>query len=190
MRQRVEKFALTLHPEKTRLIEFGRYAANNRRRRGLGKPETFNFLGFTLICAQSRRGHFQIRRKTRRDRMRARLKEIREGLRERRHHPIPEQGRWLEQVVRGFFNYHAVPTNMRALEAFRTYVVRHWQAALKMRSHRDKTTYDRIATIAEEWLPKPKILHPWPDVRFAAKHPRWEPDAGKLHVRICAGGAQ
>jgi len=190
MRQRFEKFALSLHPEKTRLIEFGRFAANNRRERGLGKPETFNFLGFTLICSQSRRGHFQIKRKTRRDRMRAKLKEIREELRQRRHHPIPEQGRWLQQVVRGFFNYHAVPTNMKALETFRHRVTQLWCETLRKRSHRDKTTWGRIEKIADDWLPKPKVLHPWPDQRFAVKHPRWEPDAGKLHVRFCAGGAQ
>jgi RNA-directed DNA polymerase len=189
MRERFEKFALTLHPEKTRLIEFGRYAVHNRRQRGLGKPETFNFLGFTLICTQSRRGHFQIRRKTRRDRMRAKLREIREEMWKRRHHPIPDQGQWLQQVVRGFFNYHAVPTNMRALAVFRKRVIRRWRRALKTRSHRDKTTYDRIEKIAADWLPQPKILHPWPTVRFAVKHPRWEPYAGKPHVRICPGGA-
>jgi RNA-directed DNA polymerase len=187
MRERFEKFALSLHPEKTRLIEFGRYAAHNRRERGLGKPETFNFLGFTLICAQSRRGHFQIRRKTRRDRMRAKLREIREELRWRRHQPIPEQGKWLQQVVSGFFNYHAVPTNMKALVTFRRHVVEHWRHALKKRSHRDQTTWERAQEIAGDWLPEPKILHPWPDERFAVKHPRWEPDAGKLHVRFCAG---
>jgi RNA-directed DNA polymerase len=189
MRERFEKFALSLHPEKTRLIEFGRYAVHNRQRRGLGKPETFDFLGFTLICEQSRRGHFQIRRKTRRDRMRVKLKEIREELRWRRHHPIPEQGRWLQQVVRGYFNYHAVPTNAKALVAFREHVTVLWWKALKKRSHRDKTTLNRTRKIAKDWLPRPKILHPWPSIRFAVKHPRWEPDAGKLHVRFCAGGA-
>jgi RNA-directed DNA polymerase len=189
MRERFEKFALSLHPEKTRLIEFGRYAVHNRKQRGLGKPETFDFLGFTLICEQSRREHFQIRRKTRRDRMRAKLKEIREELRWRRHHPIPDQGRWLQQVVRGYFNYHAVPTNMAALVTFRRCVIELWRQALKKRSHRDKTTWLRVWKIADDWLPRPKILHPWPSVRFAVKHPRWEPDAGKLHVRFCAGGA-
>jgi group II intron reverse transcriptase/maturase len=190
MRERFEKFTLSLHPEKTRLIEFGRYAVHNRKRRGLGKPETFNFLGFTFICTQCRRGLFQIRRKTRRDRMWAKLGEIREELRRRRHHPIPDQGRWLQQVVRGYFNYHAVPTNMKALVTFREHVIAHWRRALKKRSHRDKTTWVRVRKIADDWLPKPKILHPWPDERFAVKHPRWEPYAGKLHVRFCAGGAQ
>ena len=111
MRERLREFALSLHPEKTRLIEFGRFAAERRKRRGLGKPETFNFLGFTFICGKTRAGKFQIKRKTRRDRMRAKLKMIKEEMRRRMHRPIPEQGKWLGQVVRGYFNYHAVPTN-------------------------------------------------------------------------------
>jgi len=190
MRERFEKFSLTLHPEKTRLIEFGRFAVHNRKQRGLGKPETFDFLGFTLISDRTRRGVFQLKRKTRRDRIRAKLREIREELRRRRHHPIPEQGRWLQQVVRGFFNYHAVPTNMQALVVFRERVTELWRRELKQRSHRDRTTWERARKIADAWLPKPKILHPWPEDRFAVKHPRWEPYAGKLHVRFCAGGAQ
>ena len=120
MRERLEEFALSLHPEKTRLIEFGRFAADDRKRRGLGKPETFNFLGFTFICGKSRAGKFQLKRKTRRDRMRAKLRMIKEEMRRRMHQPIPKQGKWLRHVVRGYFNYHAVPTNFRALVAFRT----------------------------------------------------------------------
>ena len=118
MRERLREFSLSLHPEKTRLIEFGRLAAANRARRGLGKPETFNFLGFTFICGKSRKGKFLVTRRTRRDRMRVKLGEIKEELRRRMHQPIPEQGRWLRQVVTGFFNYHAVPTNSAALGAF------------------------------------------------------------------------
>ena len=114
MRERLKEFALSLHPDKTRLIEFGRFAAANRKRRGLGKPETFNFLGFTFICGKSRRGKFLIKRKTRRDRMRAKLQAIKQELRRRMHQPIPAQGKWLGQVVRGYFNYYAVPTNGRA----------------------------------------------------------------------------
>jgi RNA-directed DNA polymerase len=190
MRERFEKFSLTLHPEKTRLIEFGRFAVHNRKQRGLGKPETFDFLGFTLISGKTRRGVFQLKRKTRRDRMRAKLREIRAELRQRRHHPIPQQGQWLQQVVRGFFNYHAVPTNAKALDVFRERVTELWWLALRQRSHRDKTTWDRMRKLARDWLPKPKILHPWPEDRFAVKHPRWEPYAGKPHVRFCAGGAQ
>jgi hypothetical protein len=111
LRQRMEKFALTLHPEKTRLIEFGRFATPSRAKRGLGKPETFNFLGFTHICGRSARGRFVLMRRSRRDRMRAKLRAIKEALRRRMHLPIPQVGKWLGQVVRGYFNYHAVPTN-------------------------------------------------------------------------------
>jgi RNA-directed DNA polymerase len=107
MRARLEEFALSLHPEKTRLIEFGRSAAENRKRRGLGKPETFNFLGFTFICGKSRRGKFLIHRKTRRDRLRAKLRMIKEEMRRRMHQPIPVQGKWLRHVIRGYFNYHS-----------------------------------------------------------------------------------
>jgi hypothetical protein len=141
MRERFEKFALALHPEKTRLIEFGRFAVRNRKQHGLGKPETFNFLGFTLISGKSRRGAFLLKRRTRRDRMRAKLREIKEELRWRQHQPIPEQGEWFQQVVRGYFNYHAVPTNGTAPVMFRKYVVEIWRRALKSRSHRDKTTW-------------------------------------------------
>jgi len=119
MRTRLEAFVLALHPEKTRIIEFGRCAAENRRRRGLAKPETFNFLGFTFICGQKRHGGFLLKRKSRRDRLRTKLKEIKDELRRRMHQPIPEVGRWLGQVVRGLFNYHAVATNSAALVAFR-----------------------------------------------------------------------
>jgi len=190
MRERLGKFALTLHPEKTRLIEFGRYAADSRKRRGLGKPETFNFLGFTLVCGKSRRGKFQVQRKSRRDRMRAKLQEIRKELRLRMHQPIPDQGQWLKQVVTGYFNYYAVPTNSRAIGAFRYHVVDLWRRTLKRRSEKDHTTWARITRLATHWLPKPRILHPWPNVRFAVKHPRWEPYALIGHVRFCAGGAQ
>ena len=177
MRQRLEKFELSLHPEKTWLIEFGRYAAKDRKARGLGKPETFNFLGFTHICSRSRRGVFQLKRQTRRDRMRARLRAIKEELRRRMHEPIPLQGKWLGQVVRGYFAYHAVPTNSRCLGAFRHYVVDLWRRTLVQRSQRDRTTWNRMAKLAAEFLPLPRILHPWPSVRFAVKHPRWEPGA-------------
>jgi group II intron reverse transcriptase/maturase len=172
MRTRFEAFALALHPEKTRLIEFGRQAAVNRDKRGLGKPETFNFLGFTFICGKSRGGRFLVHRKTRRDRMQAKLKEVKEQLRRRRHQPIPEQGKWLRQVVTGHFVYYAVPTNSRALSAFRQHVTDLWRRTLRRRSQRDGTTWDRIAKLADDWLPKPHILHPWPSQRFAVTHPR------------------
>ncbi len=172
MRARFEEFALSLHPDKTRLIEFGRHAAVRRARNGLGKPETFNFLGFTFICGRSRRGSFLLKRKSRRDRVRAKLKEVKEELRRRMHWPIPEQGSWLAQVVRGFFAYHAVPTNFEALGKFRCQIVRLWRRTLRRRSQRDRTRWTRMAKLAKDFLPKPKILHPWPAVRFAAKHPR------------------
>lgn len=172
MRTRLEEFALSLHPEKTRLIEFGRHAAADREKRGLGKPETFSFLGFTFICSKTRQGRFLIKRKTRQDRMMAKLLELKEEMRRRMHWPISEQGKWLKQVVTGFFNYHAVPTNSRALAAFRHHVIALWRRTLRRRSQKDDTTWDRIARLAEEWLPKPRILHPWPNVRFAVKHSR------------------
>ena len=147
MRARLEEFALALHPEKTRLIQFGRHAAADREERGLGKPETpsFNFLGFTFISGKDRRGNFQLKRKTRRDRMKAKLLEVKEELRRRMHRPIPEQGKWLKRVVSGFFNYHAVPTNSRALAIFRHRVTVLWQRTLRRRSQKDRTSWDRMA---------------------------------------------
>jgi RNA-directed DNA polymerase len=190
MRERLGRFALSLHPEKTRLIEFGRFAAERRKRRGLGKPDTFNFLGFTFICGKTRTGKFQLQRKTRRDRMKAKLRNIKETLRRCMHRPIPEQGKWLGRVVRGYFNYHAVPTNARALDVFRHHVTDLWRRTLRRRGQKDRITWARMTQLANEWLPKPIILHPWPSDRFAVTHPRWEPYAGKSHVRFCAGGAQ
>jgi RNA-directed DNA polymerase len=190
MGRRLAEFALTLHPEKTRLIEFGRFAAGNRARRGLGKPETFNFLGLRHICGRSRRGKFQLWRRTRRDRMRAKLKAVKVELMRRRHEPIPKQGTWLGQVVGGFFGYHAVPTNSAALSAFRYYVMDLWRRALRRRSQKDHSTWLRIDRLAADFLPKPLIRHPWPRARFAATHPRWEPYALIGPVRFCAGGAR
>jgi RNA-directed DNA polymerase len=172
MRKRLEEFSLSLHPDKTRLIEFGRHAADRRKQRGLGKPETFKFLGFLFICGRSRKGKFQLKRKSRRDRMRAKLSEIKEELRRRMHQAIPEQGRWLAQVVRGYFAYHAVPTNSAALSAFRYHIERLWLRTLRRRSQKDKFPWERITKLANDFLPKPKILHPWPSVRFAVTHPR------------------
>ena len=178
MRERLEKFALSLHPDKTRLIEFGRYAADIREKKGLGKPETFNFLGFTLICGKDKKGKFALRRKTRKDRMRAKLGRIKEALRRRMHLPIATIGEWLGQVVRGYFNHHAVPTNAHALSDFRYQIVVLLRRTLRRRSQKDAMTWDRIGKIADEFLPKPRITHPWPDKRFVVKHPRWEPYAG------------
>jgi group II intron reverse transcriptase/maturase len=172
MRKRFKEFALSLHPEKTRLIEFGRQAADRRDQRGLGKPETFNFLGFTHICGRSRHGKYLLKRKSRRDRMRGKLKEIKEEMRHRMHQSIPEQGRWLAQVVRGYFAYHAVPTNSASIGAFRHHVVDLWRRSLSRRSQHGRITWQRIKQIADNWLPKPKILHPWPQQRFAVRHSR------------------
>ena len=172
MRERLGKFALTLHPEKTRLIEFGRFAAERRRRRGLGKPESFDFLGFTFISGKTRAGKFQVKRKTRRDRMQAKLRMVKEEMRRRMHQPIVVQGKWLCHVVRGYFNYHAVPTNSRALVAFRTEIVKSWHRVLTRRSARANLNWDGMNRLIDEWLPKPRILHPWPDQRFAVTHPR------------------
>ena len=190
MRERLREFSLSLHPVKTRLIEFGRHAADNRKRRGLSKPETFTFLGFTMICGKSRRGRFLLKRKTRSDRMRAKLQEIKEAVLRQRHQPIPIQGEWLRKVVAGFFAYHAVPTNGPAISAFRYCVITFWHKALRRRSQKDKMTWVRMTKLANDWLPMPRILHPWPSERFAVKHPRWEPDARIGRVRFCAGGAQ
>ena len=177
LQQRMEQFALSLHPDKTRLIEFGRFAAEDRARRGLGKPETFTFLGFVHICGRSRKGGFQLKRKSRRDRMRAKLRAIKEELRRCMHEPIPQQGQWLGRVVRGYFAYHAVPTNVASLSAFRHHVEDLWRRTLKRRSQKDHTTWERMARLAADFLPDPRILHPWPDARFAVTHPRWEPNA-------------
>jgi len=172
MRERLGKFVLTLHPEKTRLIEFGRFAAERRKRRGLGKPETFNFLGFTYICGTTRTGKFQIKRRTRRDRMRAKLKMVQEEMWRRMHQPIAIQGKWLSYVVNGYFNYHAVPTNFRALVAFRSEIARRWRRVLTRRSERTKLNWKEMNRLLDDWLPKPRILHPWPDQRFAVRYPR------------------
>ena len=157
MRERLAAFLLSLHPDKTRLIEFGRFAAVTRAQRGLGKPETFDFLGFTFICGASRQGGFLVKRKTRRDRMRAKLREIKDELRRRRHWPIPEQGQWLKQVVAGFFAYHAVPTNGAALSAFRYHVTDLWRRSLQRRSQRNRCTWERMRRLANAWLPQPRI---------------------------------
>jgi RNA-directed DNA polymerase len=190
MRARLQEFALTLHPEKTRLIEFGRFAAKDRKARGLGKPETFNFLGFTFICGKTRTGKFLLKRKTRRDRMRAKLRMIKEEMWRRMHQPIDRQGRWLGYVVRGYFNYHAVPTNFRSLATFRSEIAKRWRRVLTRRSEKTDLNWQRMNRLIDECLSRPRILHPWPSLRFAVTHSRQEPYAGKLHVRICAGGAR
>ncbi len=172
MRDRLREFSLSLHPDKTRLIEFGRHAVANRARRGLGKPETFKFLGFVLICGKSRRGSFLVMRKTRRDRMNATLRGIKEELQRRRHQPIPETGAWLAQVVTGYLGYHAVPTNTAAISAFRYHVINLWQRQLGRRSQRARVVWDRMNKLVDEFIPKARVRHPWPSVRFAVRHSR------------------
>lgn len=172
LRQRMAKFALSLHPAKTRLLRFGRFAAQQRAERGLGIPETFNFLGFTHISGRASKGSFILIRKSRRDRMRIRLRAIKDELRRRMHDPLPEQGQWLRQVVQGYFAYHAVPTNLRSLVVFRYCVERFWLKTLRRRSQKARFCWARIIRLARAWLPSARILHPWPDARFAVKHPR------------------
>ncbi|WP_255720648.1 reverse transcriptase domain-containing protein, partial [Frankia sp. CiP3] len=169
LRERLAKFGLELHPDKTRLIEFGRHADWKRARRGLGKPETFDFLGFTHICTRARRGRFWIKRITIAKRVRAKLREIKIELKRRRHRPIPEQGRWLRSVVRGHLAYYAVPGNTVTVAAFRTQVTRHWYKALRRRSQRTRLTWKRMDRLARRWLPPARVKHPFPDVRFAAR---------------------
>jgi group II intron reverse transcriptase/maturase len=173
LEQRMEKFGLALHPDKTRLIEFGRFAVANRQRRGQGKPETFDFLGFTHICGKKRRtGGYIVKRKTSAKRMRTALKRIKQALYRWRHLPIPAQAAWLRRVVQGYLNYHAVPGNSEAITAFRLQVVRHWHKALRRRSQRHRLPWSRFGPLADRWIPRARILHAYPDDRFYAKHPR------------------
>jgi len=169
LRIRLQKFGLTLHPDKTRLIEFGRFAAENRRQKGKNKSETFDFLGFTHICSQTKKtGRFTIIRKTIKKRIRAKLKEIGVNLKRRRHEPIAVLGKWLRSVVQGYFNYYAVPGNIFSLGEFRTQINRIWFKALKRRSQRYKLNWVRFNKIVEQWIPHVQILHPYPEERFYA----------------------
>jgi RNA-directed DNA polymerase len=172
LRERFARFGLELHPGKTRLIEFGRFAATSRARRGLGKPETFDFLGFTHICAKSRNGRFWLKRITISKRMRAKLKLVKDQLRQRMHEPVPEQGRWLTAVVRGHMNYYAVPGNLQAVAAFRDQIARHWLKTLRRRGQKTRTDWARMHRITTRWLPPARVMHPFPQARFAATHPR------------------
>jgi RNA-directed DNA polymerase len=173
LRERFAKFGLELHPGKTRLIEFGRFAAGRRQARGLGKPETFDFLGFTHICVTSQAGRFWVRRITVSKRMRAKLAEVKAEARQRAQQPIPEQGRWLAAVVRGHMAYYAVPGNLKAVRAFRDQAIRHWLNALRRRSQKGRAlTWARMNRIHKRWLPPARVVHPFPEQRLAATHPR------------------
>jgi RNA-directed DNA polymerase len=169
LRKRFTKFGLELHPDKTRLIEFGRYAAERRAEHGLGKPETFDFLGFTHICAKTRNGRFFLKRITISKRRRAKLKEVKDQLKRRRHEPLPAQGAWLASVVRGHLAYYSVPGNINAVSAFRTQATRHWYKALRRRSQRTRLNWKRMDRIAARWLPPARVMHPYPEERFDAK---------------------
>lgn len=166
LKDRFAKFGLELHPDKTRLIEFGRDARRNRRERGEGKAETFNFLGFTHICGVTRRGWFIVRRQTDAKRRRAKLRELKEQLRCCMHESIGEVGRWLGRVVRGHYAYFAVPLNSKALNQFRFTLIGMWHRTLKRRSQRAYVTMSRMKRIADQWLPQPRILHPYPSQRL------------------------
>jgi RNA-directed DNA polymerase len=169
LRERFAKFGLELHPDKTRLIEFGRNADWTRRRRGAGRPETFDFLGFTHICARTRKGWFTVRRITIAKRMRAKLKQVNTELKRRRHDPVPEQGAWLRSVVQGHLAYYAVPGNTDAVQEFRTQAARHWYKALRRRSQKTRLTWTRMNRLADRWLPRARVRHPYPAQRFAAR---------------------
>jgi group II intron reverse transcriptase/maturase len=187
--QRMDSFGLALHPCKTRLLEFGRHAARERKRRGEGKPETFDFLGFTHACGRTRKGKFMVDRRTQSRRLASKLRELKAALARRRHLPIPAQGAWLRAVVLGYSNYHAVPGNIHRLRAFAREAERLWRRVLLRRSHRHRLPWRRFARIARRWIPRARVLHPYPNVRFDARHPRQEPGAVVPHAGICAGGA-
>jgi len=165
LKERMKKFDLELHPEKTRLLEFGRYAAERRRKRGEGKPETFNFLGFTHICGKSRKGRFLVIRQTIRKRMQAKLKAIRIELRRRMHEPLKEQGQWLRAVVDGHIRYYGVPGNWAALRTFRQQVERYWQRTLSRRSQIGYVPWTRMQRLLRRWIPLERICHPYPTFR-------------------------
>jgi len=169
LKQRLVRFGLALNTEKTRLVRFGRYAAQQRAERGLGKPETFDFLGFTHYCAKRRDGHFAVRRRTIKKRQAAKLKQVKASLMARRHRPIEEQGRWLGSVVRGHLAYYSVPGNIHQVSAFREEVIRLWRAALRRRSQKTRMNWQRMRRLTERYLPRAHYTHPWPDQRFAAR---------------------
>jgi hypothetical protein len=166
LRERFAKFGLELHADKTRIVEFGRYAEQNRRKRGGGKPETFNFLGFTHSCGKTRKGHFTVLRQTMRQRWQAKLRALKDELRQRLHTPIPEQGAYLRSVLLGHFRYYGVPMNGPALCAFRVAVVRLWQTVLSRRSQGHHLPWRRMRRFIVRWLPTASICHPYPMVRL------------------------
>lgn len=169
LRERLAKFGLELHPDKTRLIEFGRHAVRTRTARGVGKPETFDFLGFTHFCGKTKNGRFWLKRITISKQMRVKLHEVKDQLYRRRHQPIPVQGQWLASLVRGHLAYYAVPGNTDAVAAFRTQATRYWFKALRRRSQRNRLNWTRMNRLATRWLPPARVKHPFPNVRFDAR---------------------
>jgi len=167
LRQRPQTFGLELHPHKTRIIEFRRFAERNRKAQGRGKPETFAFLGFTHICGTNRQGSYLILRHTIRQRLRDRLRQVKETIRRMMHQPISEQGLYLRRVLNGFFNYFAVPTNSRAINSFYYNVAWYWRRALRRRGQISRLTWERMKRLIDQWLPPARIRHPLPDVRFS-----------------------
>src|SRR5947209_2476146 len=172
LRERLAKFGLELHPDKTRRIEFGRFAEENRKRRGEGKPETFDFLGFKHISGKNRLGRFTVRRKTIRKRMVAKLRDIKQQLRERMHDPVRQTGQWLKSIVQGHFHYYAVPGNLASLSVFRRRLTGYWWQTLSRRSQKRRLSWTSMLAVADRWLPQPRVLHPYPAIRFTASHPR------------------
>ena len=166
LRERFHRFHLKLHPDKTRLIEFGRWASERRQRRGQGKPETFDFLGFTHMCGTTKRGKFTVRRCTIAKRLRKKLQEVKQTLRVRMHWPIEKLGAWLKSVVVGHYRYYGVPRNMSRLWVFRERILRYWCHTLRRRSQRHRMTWQRMYRLATQWLPEPHIMHPYPAQRL------------------------
>lgn len=167
LRERLARFKLELHPEKTRLLRFGQFAAKNCRERGeSGAPPTFNFLGLTHCCSRSRQGKFLLQRHTMRERLTAKLRELKLELRRRMHASIAEQGRWLATVLRGHYAYYGVPTNVVAIGAFLNEVIKHWRRSLRRRSQRRRLDWTRMQRVVDRWLPPARIVHPWPENRF------------------------
>jgi len=164
--ERFRKFGLELHAEKTRLIEFGRYAAERRATRGQGKPETFDFLGFRHICSRNHHGGFKLLRRTIPSRLRARVKEVYAELKARMHHPVPSTGHWLRAVVDGYYRYQGVPDNWPAMRSFRADIIRLWRRCLQRRSQKGWIRWARMTRLAEQWVPQPRLYHPWPEERL------------------------
>jgi hypothetical protein len=172
IQKRLAKFGLEVHPEKTRLIEFGRLAEVNRKRRGEGKPETFTFLGFTHYGGTNSKGYFVVWRRTRAEQRKEKLREIKQELRRSMHEPVPVTGQWRPGVVEGYYQYHAVPGNLVVLGLFREHVCRSWRSTLRRRSQKRRMKWNRLRLLFHKWIPRPRVLHPYPSERFDATHPR------------------